>query len=112
MEGTPRIMNLRMTPGRIACGLALIAVLSVLGIFLFPSLQGPYSAVHGPATALLSIRAASGLRAMIGRAGLTALRDSLSRMAVTLRAFFWTALSSTIGDLNILPAGFSTILRC
>lgn len=101
-----------MTPGRIACGFALVALLSVLGIFLFPTLQGPYSAVHGPVSALLSIRAAARLRMMIVRAGLTALRDSFYALALGLITLSWAALSSTVGDLNSLSAGFCTILRC
>ena len=101
-----------MTPSRLACGFALVAVFSVIGIFLFPTLQGPYSAVHGPVTALLSIRAAARLRLNIVRAGLTALGDLLYRSTLALKSFAWIALLSTVEDLNSLPAGFCTILRC
>jgi len=51
-----------MTSARIACSLAILAVLCVLFIFFFQALDGPYSAVHGPVTALLSLRAATQLR--------------------------------------------------
>jgi hypothetical protein len=68
--------------------------------------------VHGPVTALLSIRAATRLRLLILRAGLTALRDSFSRVTLAFKTFSWMALSSTFTDLNSLPAGFCMILRC
>jgi hypothetical protein len=42
--------------------LAVITIVCVLGIFLFPVSAGPYSAVHGPATALVAIRRAMKLR--------------------------------------------------
>jgi succinate dehydrogenase hydrophobic anchor subunit len=37
--------------------LTLVAILCIIALFLFPAVQGPYSAVHGPVTALLSIKA-------------------------------------------------------
>src|SRR4030095_17090798 len=46
-----------MIPGRIGCELAVVTVLCVLMIFFFPLLQGPYSVVNGPATALQAPRA-------------------------------------------------------
>ena len=57
-----------MTFNRIASLLALLAVVCVLAVFFCHSLQGPYSAVHGPVTALLSVRAATGVRLAIGNA--------------------------------------------
>ena len=82
-----------MTSGRIEGLLAGIAVLSVLTIFLFPAVQGPYSVVHGPVTALLSVRAAAGLRTAIVRAGLNAVRSCLSfaRLAPFSFSSHWTA---------------------
>ena len=44
--------------GRIGCELAVLALLCVLTVYFFPAMQGPYSVVHGPATALLAARAA------------------------------------------------------
>lgn len=35
----------------------LVAILCTVALFLFPAVQGPYSAVHGPVTALLSLKA-------------------------------------------------------
>lgn len=36
---------------------ALIAILCTVALFFFPAVQGPYSAVHGPVSALLSLKA-------------------------------------------------------
>jgi hypothetical protein len=36
---------------------ALVAILCTVALFLFPAVQGPYCAVHGPVTALLSLKA-------------------------------------------------------
>ena len=46
-----------MKPRHIAHELAVIAIVCVIGIFLFPATAGPYSAVHGPVTALEAMRA-------------------------------------------------------
>ncbi len=102
-----------MTLGRTACGLAIVAVLCVLGIFFFPVMNGPgpYSAVHGPVTALLSIRAAVRLRMIIVQTGLDAIRGWFGCIGAALTALSWTALAMTASKLDI-PAGFSTILRC
>ena len=101
-----------MTPARFACGLALLAVISVLGIFFFPVLQGPYPAVHGPVTALLSIRAAARVRLTIVRAGLNAIRDSLCRLGTTLAAISSVSFVTGISDIDRVSAGSCTILRC
>src|SRR5262249_48454669 len=59
-----------MTLGRITYALAFIAVLCVLTVFFFHTIEGPYSAVNGPVTALLSARAAFGVRTGMVQAGL------------------------------------------
>jgi len=59
------IFDVSMTLNRVGFVLALLAVFCVLAVFLCHSMQGPYSAVHGPVTALLSVRAASGVRMAI-----------------------------------------------
>jgi hypothetical protein len=51
-----------MIPRHLAFELAVLAMLCIVGIFLFPATAGPYSAVHGPASALLSLRARMRLR--------------------------------------------------
>jgi hypothetical protein len=50
--------------------LAIVTMLCVVGIFLFPVAVGPYSAVHGPVTALLAVRTAMKLRLAIALAAL------------------------------------------
>jgi hypothetical protein len=97
-----------MTSGRIACELAVMAVLCVLMIFLFPAMQGPYSVVHGPATALQAARAAARLRIAIGHGGLTSLRNCLISPLVVLS---WMSLSAAEFQSISLP-GYNTILRC
>ncbi len=102
-----------MTVGRIACALAVLAVVCVLGIFFFPVMNGPgpYSAVHGPVTALLSVRAAVRLRMIIVHTGLDVIRGCFgSRIALAI--FSWSALAPNASKLDSLPAGFVTILRC
>jgi len=42
--------------------LTILAMLCVVSIFLFPATAGPYSAVHGPVSTLLSLRARMRLR--------------------------------------------------
>jgi len=99
-----------MSPGRIVCALAVMAVLSVLAIFFFPSMQGPYSVVHGPVTALLSLRAATMVRNAIVRAG-QSVRQSCARISAVLLP--WSAKAVSAMEL---PASLSlvsgSILRC
>lgn len=101
-----------MTPGRVACGFAVLALVCVLGIFFCPVVSGPYSAVHGPVTALLSIRAAARLRMTIVRHGLGAIRGCFGRVGAALTRLSWNALATASLELNTLPSEFSTILRC
>lgn len=50
-----------MISRHLACELSVLAGLCVLAIFLFPAV-GPYSATHGPVTALQAARAVARLR--------------------------------------------------
>ena len=61
-----------MMVDRIGWELALLAVLCVVVVFFFPAMQGPYSAVNGPVTALRSAQAAARLRLAIVQAALNA----------------------------------------
>lgn len=98
-----------MSPGRIACALAVVAVLSVLSIFFFPSLQGPYSVVHGPVSALLSLRAATMVRNAITRAG-QSLRRGSERMATVPG---WVAKGIFAIEIPAdAPSASGAILRC
>jgi hypothetical protein len=101
-----------MAAHRIECVLAVLAVFCVLSIFLFPGVEGPYPVVHGPVTALLSIRAAGVLRSRIVRAGIGALRDRLHRPGAALMRFSWIPLSAADFEVQGLAAGCSSILRC
>ncbi len=97
-----------MIPGRIGCELAVLAVLCVVTVFLFPSMQGPYSVVHGPATALLAARAAARLQSAIVQAALKSLGSCrLSPLAVLFR----TPLSAADFHSFNMPE-CNAILRC
>jgi hypothetical protein len=98
-----------MSHSRIAGCLALLSVACVLAVFFFPAVQGPYSVVHGPVTALHSVRAATSLRMMIYHAGLSALRSGID--------FAWgNILSITVSKAVVRSerhtVGSSVSLRC
>jgi hypothetical protein len=97
-----------MLSGRIGCELVAMAVLCVLMIFLFPAMQGPYSVVHGPATALQSARAAARLRTAIVQGAFNSLGNSLISPLVVLS---WVSLSAAEFQSIGLPE-YNTILRC
>ena len=97
-----------MTPARIGWELAAVAVLCVLTIFLFPAAQGPYSVVHGPATALQAARAALRVRIAIVQAALNSLVSSLRSPLVVLS---WLWLSNTEFRSAHVPES-RAILRC
>lgn len=101
-----------MTPGRIACAFAILAALCVLSIFFFPGVEGPYPAVHGPVTALLSLRAAARLRLII-RAGINAVRRSVSS-ATSSSSLLIRESDSDIDQMFISSAcsGCIAVLRC
>jgi hypothetical protein len=101
-----------MPADRVEGALAVVAVLCVLTIFFFPAVQGPYCVVHGPVTALLSIRASATLRMRIVRSGLTALRDRL-HCAYQAQALIAPSLAwSTEPPMDDSAACGSSILRC
>ena len=97
-----------MISGRIGCELAVLTVLCVLMIFFFPLMQGPYSVVHGPATALQAARAAARLRIVIMQGGLNLLGNFLIFPPVILS---WMLLSEAEFRSVSLPE-YNTILRC
>lgn len=85
------IIDPSMISGRSGCELAVLAVFCILSIFLFPAMQGPYSVVHGSATALLAARAAFRLRGAIAQATLA---SSLAGYLVpTLTFLAWIPIS-------------------
>ena len=85
--------------------LAVVAIVCVLGLFLFPASAGPYCAVHGPTTALLAIRFAVRVRCA---------------MAIAALRLFQFAIQASFRHMQIawhleaaLPAlSLSPILRC
>jgi len=97
-----------MTPGRIGWELSTLAVLCVLTIFLFPATQGPYSVVHGPATALQAARAAARLHVAIVQA---ALKSTGNCLVSPLAALSWMSPSKAEFRSSSLSES-STILRC
>ncbi len=97
-----------MLSGRITCELAVVAVLCVLMIFLFPSVQGSYSMVHGPVTALLAARAAVRLRMAIVQGALKSLGTRLISPQVVLS---WISLPTAEFQLLSVPR-YNSILRC
>lgn len=101
-------MNTATTPGRITTVIALIALVSVMAVFFFPAVQGPYSAVHGPVTVFHAARAAAGFRMTVVRAGLNSIRGHCRSTTVVLP---WTADLKT--EFRPVPfAGCNPTLRC
>ncbi len=97
-----------MISGRIGCELSVLAVLCVLTIFLFPGMQGPYSVVHGPVTALLGARAAARLRTAIVEGAIRCFRKCLILPVVELSRL---SLPEAVFQASALP-GCKAILRC
>ena len=98
-----------MISSRIGYELAVLAVLSVLTIFLFPGVQGPYSVMHGPATAFQAARAAARVRVAIVQGALSSLGNWLTIIPPLVVARL--SLSDTEFQSVSLPE-CNTILRC
>ena len=94
----------RMRYRHIVWQLAALTTVCVIGLFLFPTSVGPYSAVHGPVTALQAMRAAIRLRCMM----------SSSLIAFLLCQFFGGFAQSVQDATLALPGsrGRGSILRC
>ena len=97
-----------MLSGRITSELAVLTVVCVLMIFLFPSVQGSYSMVHEPVTALLAARAAVRLRFAIVQGVLRSAGNPLISPQVVLS---WISVPNAESQLLSLP-GYNSILRC
>lgn len=86
----------------------MIALVAVVAVLLFPAVQGPYSAVHGPVTVFHGARAAAGLRINIARSGLNLFRGLCGSAVVVLP---WTTdLEAEFGTVPF--AGCNSLLRC
>lgn len=95
-----------MNPQHLGYELTIFAIFCTVAIFVFPAASGSYSAVHGPVTALLSLRAK--VKLWLGMA-VTALQS-----ARIIPASF--AGRHTAPQMILLaqssPPEQSTILRC
>jgi hypothetical protein len=85
--------------------LATVTILCILSIFLFPVATGPYSAVHGPVTALLAFRAALKIRFAMTLAAFGALLFLLEIGSRSLRIYLPCSTQVT-------PLGDAFSLRC
>jgi predicted Na+-dependent transporter len=84
--------------------IAILTVICTIAIFFFPAACGPYSAVHGPVTALLSLRMRLKLRLRIVVDGFHQWRRALLN---SLR----TALQNALLPQSV-PSAQITVLRC
>ena len=87
---------------------AIVAIVCIATIFLFPTLQGPYSAVHGPVTALLSLRAKIKLWLQIALAGMIVLARHLPADSRSARC----KARSQDFLLPLAPNEQAVVLRC
>jgi hypothetical protein len=95
-----------MPSGHFRYELAVVAIVCIVSIFLFPIPVGPYCAVHGPATELRALHAAMKLRWVMALAALT-----LSTLALEIK--FRILGESFTPVLHLSPApGSAPILRC
>ena len=80
----------------------------VLTIFLFPVMQGPYSAVNGPVSALQATRNAARVRLSIVQSALKSLGNIL---ALSLVFLFYMGIVLADSEPASFPA-CDSILRC
>lgn len=97
-----------MVSGRHGCEIAVVTVMCVLMIFFFPVMQGPYSVLHGPVTALRAARAAVNLRLAIVQAALSSLASCL----ISALAIFARFSLSMAGLQSVSLPEFNTVFRC
>lgn len=91
---------------------AILAVLGVLAIFLFPVVQGPYSAVNGPVTALQAASSANRIKCALAGSAQSFLGNCLGR-SVIRRAAAAVSASFSLADLPPIHSdGSVSILRC
>lgn len=97
-----------MILSRMGWELAVLAVLCVVAIFFFPAMQGPYSAVNGPVTALQSAQAAARLRVAIIQSAFNLIGNS------HIPPLAWVRATRVFLTQVQLPdyADCSAVLRC
>ena len=94
--------------GKSGSQLAVLSVFCILTIFFFPGMQGPYSAVHGPVTALQAARAATRLRIAIVQ---SALKSAQNSRLVSL--FMPSRTRAAVAEFRLVSlAECDGILRC
>lgn len=88
--------------------LVALAILCVAVIFFFPTIQGPYSAVNGPVTALQSAQAAGRIRLAIVLAAFSLIGNFL------VPSLDWMSSAAIVWVEPQTPScgERSTILRC
>jgi hypothetical protein len=101
-----------MISGRTEWALAVLAAFCVLVVFFFPALQGPYPAVHGPVTALLSLRAAARLRLDAMRNSLRLIAAPVARIAAIMPALLRSEFVVLHSEMESSSAALGSILRC
>jgi len=101
-----------MISGRTEWALAVLAAFCVLVVFFFPALQGPYPAVHGPVTALLSLRAAARLRLDAMRNSLRLIAAPVSRIPAIMPALLRSEFVVLHAEMESSSAALGSILRC
>lgn len=85
----------------------LLAILAVVMVFLFPAVQGPYSVVHGPATAFRATQSARIADVSIAQGALHLIREPIVPLLVETRS----SLSKTASPSGAMP-DCNTNLRC
>lgn len=88
--------------------LAVLVVLCVAAVFFFPAMDGPYSAVNGPVTALQSAQAATRLRVAIVQAAFSLTHNA----QIASLAWISFVVIMRIEPLVRASVQGSTILRC
>jgi hypothetical protein len=85
----------------------MIAMVCILSVFFVPLTHGPYSAVHGPMTALRSLRNRLQLALAMWLAALGFVAATLLARASSASVFWARQLLP-----GVLPPELSAVLRC
>lgn len=97
-----------LTRGHIGIELGLLVIPTILLIFFFPSPQGPYSVVHGPATAFRGLRSAARAHASIAH-GMSSIVDNPRVLLVA--ALMWPVPPKSQSH-PVQKAESEVVLRC
>ena len=103
-----RAVDSPVISSRTGCELTVVLVLTILTIFFFPSVQGPYSVVHGPATAFRAARSAAIAHASIVHGAMYSIRNSSGSPPLVVARL---TLSKTGSHSEAIPECSAT-LRC